>query len=172
MKCRLRIYGDPVLRQQAREVDVFDDRLRELAEDMFAVMYAEHGVGLAAPQVGQPLAMAVIDPRPLDEGTKPFVILNPRLVETRGEFCFEEGCLSIPDIRVDLVRPDSVVVEGVNLVGKPFHVEASGVLGRILQHEIDHLNGMLFIDRLGTIRQQMIAAQLEEIERSRKQTGG
>ena len=172
MMHRVRIYGDPLLRQRAQDIETIDGSLRLLAEEMFVTMYREHGVGLAAPQIGRPVSLFVMDPRPLEDGSSPLVLLNPRLIDQRGEFLFEEGCLSIPDIRVDLVRPDCVAVEGMDLDGKPVCIEARGVVGRILQHEIDHLNGTLFVDRLGTIRQQMIAAQLEELERTQRQTAG
>lgn len=170
MMHRVRIYGDPVLRQKAQDVQDIDGSLRLLADDMLATMYSEHGVGLAAPQVGRSVSLIVLDPRPLQDGTRPMVLCNPRLIDQRGEFLFEEGCLSIPDIRMDLVRPDFVAIEGMDLDGKPVCIEARGITGRILQHEIDHLNGTLFVDRLGSIRQQMIAAQLDELERSQKQT--
>ncbi len=172
MTHRIRMYGDPVLRQQAQDIEVIDGSLRLLAEDMFATMYREHGVGLAAPQIGRLISLIVIDPRPLQDSARPLALVNPRLIDQRGEFVFEEGCLSIPDIRVDLVRPDFVAVEGVDLEGKSVCIETSGVTGRILQHEIDHLKGTLFVDLLGSIRQQMIAAQLEELERTQRQTVG
>ena len=168
---RVRIYGDPVLRKQAQQIEHIDEFLRKLAENMFETMREAQGVGLAAPQIGQSISLAVIDPRPLQEETKPFVIINPKLVDQKGECSFEEGCLSIPDIRLDVVRPEFVVVEGLDLEGNPTCIETDGILARILQHEIDHLNGTLFIDRLGTVQRRMIESQLEEIERKRGPKG-
>ena len=168
---QVRIYGDPVLRQKARRVEQIDEILSRLAEDMFRTMRESQGVGLAAPQVGQSIALAVLDPRPLQEDTEPLVVINPKIVAERGECGFEEGCLSIPDLRMDVVRPEFIVVEGLDLNGNPFCIETGGIVARILQHEIDHLNGTLFVDRLGTVQRQLIEAHLQEIERAWRHEG-
>lgn len=168
---RVRIYGDPILRQRAHPIENIDDFIRSLVDTMFQTMHVAQGVGLAAPQIGQSIALTVIDPRPIQEDSEPFVILNPRIVDQKGEFSFEEGCLSIPDIRQDVIRPEFIVVEGLNLEGKTISVETGGILARILQHEIDHLNGKLFIDHLGTVQRRMIESQLKEIEQKQKREG-
>lgn len=168
---QVRIYGDPVLRKEAQPIDNIDSSLCQLAEDMFVTMRQAEGVGLAAPQIGLSIALTVLDPRPLEEDTQPLVVINPRIVDQQGEFSFEEGCLSIPEIRLDVVRPEYIVVEGLDLDGNPVCIETGGIVARILQHEIDHLNGTLFVDRLGTVQRQMIEAQLQEIEEGRKREG-
>ena len=165
---RVRIYGDPILRQRAQHIENIDEALRRLASDMFTTMQETQGVGLAAPQIGKSIALAVIDPRPLEKEAKPFVVINPRITEQQGELSFEEGCLSIPEIRQDVIRPEFIVVEGLDLEGNPICIETGGIIARILQHEIDHLNGKLFIDHLGTVQRQMIESQLKEIERLHK----
>lgn len=168
---QVRIYGDPVLRKRAQPIDHIDGSLCQLAEDMFKTMYEAQGVGLAAPQIGLSIALAVIDPRPLEENTKPLVVINPKIVDQQGECSLEEGCLSIPEIRVDVVRPEFLVVEGLTLEGTPIRIETGGIVARILQHEIDHLNGTLFIDRLGMVQRQMIESQLQDIGDTRKREG-
>jgi peptide deformylase len=163
MKYRVRVYGDPVLRKQAEPIEDIDGSLRKLVDDMFETMWHDQGVGLAAPQVGRSIALAVIDPRPLQNNTEPLVLLNPRIIEQRGESSFEEGCLSIPELRHDVIRSEFVVVEGTDMEGKLVRIETGGILARILQHEIDHLHGTLFIDRLSTTQRQMLQARLEAI---------
>ncbi|UCE18401.1 MAG: peptide deformylase [Gemmatimonadota bacterium] len=168
---RIRVYGDPVLRKQAQPITEIDASLRTLVDQMFQTMWQAEGVGLAAPQIGRSIALTVIDPRPLQKDTEPLVILNPRIVEERGACGFEEGCLSVPEIKQDVIRSEFVVVEGMDLEGKTLRIETGDLLARILQHEIDHLNGTLFIDRLATVQRQMVQAQLDAIEkRQRVQT--
>ena len=165
---QVRIYGDPVLRKEARPIENIDEFLCRLADDMFVTMHQSQGVGLAAPQIGLSIALTVLDPRPLDEDSEPQVLINPKVVDRQGEFSYEEGCLSIPDIRLDVVRPEHIVVEGLDLDGNPVCIETGGIVGRILQHEIDHLNGTLFVDRLSSVQRQMIENQLQQIEEARK----
>lgn len=166
---RIRVYGDPVLRRKTQPISDIDGSLRTLVNDMFRTMWNAEGVGLAAPQIGHSISLAVIDPRPLQKEAKPLVILNPRVIEQRGECSFEEGCLSVPEIKQDVIRSEDVVVEGMDLEGNTFHIETAGLLARILQHEIDHLNGTLFIDRLGAVQRQMLEAQLDAIENAQRQ---
>ncbi|MFQ6093258.1 MAG: peptide deformylase [bacterium] len=168
---RIRLYGDPVLHKRAQPIQEIDESLRKLAEEMFETMWEAQGVGLAAPQIGRSIALAVIDPRPLKQDAKPLVIVNPKVVDQRGECSFEEGCLSIPEIKQEVVRPEFVVVEGLDLEGNPICVETGDLLARILQHEVDHLNGTLFIDRLSAVQRQMIQAQLDAIEQAQEQDG-
>lgn len=150
----IRLMGDPVLRVRAEPVDAVDDELRALIDDMFETMYDADGIGLAAPQIGLSRRVIVIDPHEPD--VEPFALVNPEVVE-RGEELErgEEGCLSIPDIRDLVERPATCVVEGLDRHGEPVRLEASGLLARVLQHEVDHLDGVLFLDRLSPIKRRM-----------------
>ena len=140
----LRFMGDPVLREKARPVAAFDQALKRLAGDMVETMYETHGVGLAAPQVGVSGRMFVFD----DGETGPIVIVNPELHEAEGEQDGEEGCLSLPGIYFNVVRAERIRVRGSDLNGDPVEMEGVGLLARILQHETDHIDGKLFLDRL------------------------
>jgi peptide deformylase len=151
----IRIMGDPVLRQKAADVAQIEPETRILISDMFETMYDAEGVGLAAPQIGISQRIIVVDPR--DDTTKPFALVNPVIVESSEDLeRGEEGCLSIPGLKDIVERPERVIVEGYNDEGSPTRVDADGLLARILQHEIDHLNGVLFIDRLSPLKRKML----------------
>ena len=139
----IRTFGDPVLRQRAREVEVFDGRLAKLAEDMITTMYAAPGVGLAAPQVGIERRLFVYD-----WGDGPDTIVNPEIVESDGEWAYVEGCLSIPGLSWEVVRPRSVHLRGRDLNGDEVDFEVDEFEARVFQHELDHLDGVLFVERL------------------------
>jgi len=144
----LRYFGDPALRRRARPVTPGDEAVRPLADEMIAVMHARRGIGLAANQVGDLRRVIVYD---LSAGDKPDaarVLVNPRVVRRDGAFTDEEGCLSFPGLKLDIRRALNARVEGVDLGGNPVAIEASGIFARVLQHEIDHLDGILFTDRL------------------------
>jgi peptide deformylase len=141
----IRTYGDPALRQRAREVEDIDGRLKQLADDMVETMYGAPGVGLAAPQVGVQKRLFVYD---TGEGEGPRVIVNPVLSELRGEWTFEEGCLSVPGLSWPIVRPKEVHLTGYDLHGEEVSIEADEYLARVLQHEVDHLDGVLLVERL------------------------
>ena len=143
----IRIFGDPVLKQRAAEVTEIDGRLARLAEDMLSTMYDAPGLGLAAPQVGVQKRLFTYDDHE-DDDANPRVIVNPVIVETKGESVFEEGCLSIPGLHFEIVRPEFVTVQGLDLDGNEVVIEADERLSRIFQHEIDHLDGVLMLDRL------------------------
>jgi peptide deformylase len=151
----LRFLGDPVLRTKAEPVVVFDEGLLAFARDLIASMYAHKGVGLAAPQVGRPLRVIAVDASESRDGSEAFVLVNPTIVAEEGRIVGEEGCLSIPGISAEVERSARVVVEGFTPEGEPRRVEGAELLARVLQHEIDHLNGILFIDRLGPMRRRM-----------------
>lgn len=160
----IRILGDPVLRARAEAVPAVDDELRTLIDDMLETMYAADGVGLAAPQVGVGKRVIVVDVR--DPAAPPFALVNPEIVESgdavdRGE----EGCLSIPGLKEIVERPATVVVEGLDRDGNPRRIEATGLLARALQHEIDHLDGILFIDRLSPLKRQMLLNRWKKLQR-------
>lgn len=150
----LHLLGSPVLRQHSLEVKTVDEEVRRLVEDMFETMDAARGIGLAANQVGVARRVAVVDV----EGDR-FTMIDPRIVEAEGRASAEEGCLSIPDIYGDVTRPERVVVEALDAKGTPYRKEAIGLKARAIQHEIDHLDGILFLDHLSLIKRQMLLAR-------------
>jgi peptide deformylase len=139
----IRMFGDPVLKQRAREVEELDAPLARLVNTMYETMYEAVGLGLAAPQVGVQKRLFTYD-----VGDGPTVLVNPEIVETVGEWSYEEGCLSVPGLSFDIVRPQRVTVQALDLDGKEVVVEDDDLLGRVLLHEIDHLDGLLLLDRL------------------------
>jgi peptide deformylase len=139
----IRTFGDPVLRQRALEVEDIDAKIVRLSEEMIETMYAAPGVGLAAPQVGIERRIFVYD-----VGDGPQTVINPEIIESRGEWEYEEGCLSVPDLHWSIVRPNEVHLVGYNLEGNEISIEADEYLGRVLQHELDHLDGILLLERL------------------------
>lgn len=153
----IRVLGDPVLRKETTPVAEITDDLRSLISEMFNTMYAAEGIGLAAPQVGRTERVAVVDV----DGAK-YTLINPEVVSTEGSARAEEGCLSIPDIYGDVTRASTVVVRATNENGEIFEVEASELLGRCMQHEIDHLDGKLFIDYLSVFKRRSAMSQWEK----------
>jgi peptide deformylase len=156
----IRTLGDPVLREPAKPVDTFDRALRRLAEDMLETMYDAPGVGLAGPQVGVSLRIFTYD----DGETGSSVMVNPELVDRSGEIVDEEGCLSIPGPFHPTPRARAVTCRGQDLKGRPVEVTGEGLLARIFQHETDHLDGMLYIDRLDDEGRRAVLAELRRIE--------
>ena len=156
----IRTLGDPVLRQPATPVTAFDDGFRRLCDDMIETMYAAPGVGLAGPQVGVSLRVFVFD----DGETGPQVLANPLLSEGAGELTEEEGCLSIPGPYHVTPRLGKIRVRGVDASGKEVEMLGEGLLARIFQHETDHLDGMLYIDRLDEDGRREVLAELRRIE--------
>ena len=139
----IRVFGDPVLRQRAVEIKEIDAKIVRLSEEMIETMYAAPGVGLAAPQVGIERRIFVYD-----VGEGPRTVINPEIVESRGEWEYEEGCLSVPDLHWLIVRPKEVHLVGHDLQGNELSIEADELLGRVFQHELDHLDGILLLERL------------------------
>jgi peptide deformylase len=156
----IRTLGDPVLREPAKHVTEFDGALAALAKDMIETMYAAPGVGLAGPQVGVSLRIFVFD----DGQTGPIVMANPELLDAEGEVVEEEGCLSIPGPFHDTVRSAKIRCRGQDLQGRPVDLVGEGLLARIFQHETDHLEGMLYIDRLDDEGRRAVLAELRRIE--------
>jgi len=150
----LHVLGSPVLRQHSAEVKNVDDNVRRLVEDLYETMDAARGIGLAANQVGVARRVAVVDA----EGDR-FVMIDPIILETEGRATAEEGCLSIPDIYGEVTRPERVLVEALDQEGNRYRKEATGLKARAIQHEIDHLDGILFLDHLSLIRRQMLLAR-------------
>jgi peptide deformylase len=139
----IRVYGDPVLRTATREVTEIDGRIAELSERMIETMHAAPGVGLAANQVGISKRLFVYD-----QGDGPVTVVNPRIVESDGEYTYTEGCLSVPGYSWEITRPNRVHLVGLDLDGNELSIEASEFEGRIFQHELDHLDGVLLVERL------------------------
>lgn len=140
---QIRVFGDPVLRKVADEVTDIDGKLVALADEMLETMYAEPGIGLAAPQIGVQRRFFVYD-----VGDDPQAIINPQIVESSGEWVYEEGCLSVPGLFWDIVRPKEIHLIGYDLDGNEVSIEADEILARLFQHELDHLDGVLLLDRL------------------------
>jgi len=164
----LHLLGSPVLRQKAAPVSAVDDEVRRLVDDLFETMRAAKGVGLAANQVGVARRVAVVDVGP--EHGEPLVLINP-VVTPRGDLheTSEEGCLSIPDIFGDVERPVSITLEALSRDGRPYRVEVTGFKARAIQHEVDHLDGVLFLDHLSAVKRGLLLAKWK---RARKgQTG-
>jgi peptide deformylase len=150
----LRLYPDPVLRQPGKTVESFGEELRELSLDMIETMHAAPGVGLAAHQVGVPLRLCVVDVSAGQDATAVRVLVNPEVVRAEGVELAEEGCLSIPGFTEKLERPVRVAVRALDLDGAPFEIEGEGLMARALVHELDHLEGILFVDRLRGLRRE------------------
>jgi peptide deformylase len=157
---KLHLLGSPVLRQRSPEITAVDDELRQVIADMFETMDAARGVGLAANQVGLARRVAVVDA----EGQR-FAMINPVVVEASGRATAEEGCLSIPDIFADVTRPERIILEALDAEARPFRLEAGGLTARAIQHEIDHLDGILFLDHLGPIKRKMLLARWKKEHR-------
>ncbi len=165
-------YGHPVLREKGQRIERVTAEIRQLAADMIETMYAANGVGLAAQQIGQPLQLTVIDVTKSELPwtmtpvlPQPIVLVNPQLRQPRGEQIGSEGCLSIPEISADIRRAESVTVRAQSLTGEPVEFECTGLLARAAQHEIDHLNGILFTDRMDAATRVSLAGQLKRLQK-------
>jgi len=181
MKLPIRKYGDPVLRMKGQPIEQVDDKVRALVEDMLETMEAANGVGLAAQQVGQPLLLTVLDISQVEdrpsalkvngatvdelEAAMPLVLLNPTLALGNETELGSEGCLSFPDITADIERALTVEVEAETLDGEKVRLEASGLLARALQHEVDHLNGILFVDRMSSVAKASLGSRLKRLQK-------
>ena len=181
MRLEIVKYGDPVLRAKGRRVAEVDEQIRELASDMLETMHAANGVGLAAQQVGEALQLTVIDVTEVEDrpstlklngveieelaDAMPLILLNPEMTLQGEREIGPEGCLSFPEITADIDRAQAVVVHAQNLEGEPVEIEASGLLARALQHEIDHLNGILFIDRMSSATKVSLASRLKRMQK-------
>ena len=169
------LLGDPVLRRPAEEVETFDEALAALVHDMFETMYHAEGVGLAAPQIGISRRILVVDVRARDEGGPGrLALVNPEVVSTSDETeRSPEGCLSIPGLEEVVERPFTVEVRARNVHGEPVRFEADALLARALQHEIDHLDGILFLDRVSPLKRKMLLAKWKKLrEEAEKEAAG
>jgi len=156
-------YGDPVLEKPAATITTFDDELRKLVDDMFESMYAAHGVGLAAPQIGVSKRIAVIDVTFKEDPNAKIVLVNPEIVHTEGKLTSTEGCLSLPEFRENVTRPRKVTARGQDVNGKTIEVTGEELLARALVHETDHLNGKLYISHISALKRDMIKRKVRKL---------
>ncbi len=159
-------YGDQVLHAPAQPVDALTPEIDRLIEDMIETMYAAPGVVLAAPQIGVPLRIFVVDVSVGRDPSSLLVFVNPEFVERDGMQLEEEGCLSVPGFNATVVRPSRVVIKGLDRTGTAHRHEGSGLLARAFQHEMDHLDGMLFVDRLRGIKRDLIVRKIRKLTRA------
>ncbi len=160
-------YPDPRLREKARPVAEITPEIKKLVEDMAETMYAAPGVGLAATQIGEPHRVFVIDIAGEDEPSQLRVFINPEIVARDGELTWEEGCLSFPGVTEDIDRASKVKVRALDVDGKPFELEAEGLLAVAVQHELDHLDGVLMIDRMGALKKRIVDRKMRRREAGR-----
>ena len=156
-------YGDPVLEKPAAAITTFDDELRKLVEDMFESMYAAHGVGLAAPQIGISKRVAVIDVTFKEDPDAKIVLVNPEIVHTEGKLTSTEGCLSLPEFRENVTRPRKVTARAQDVNGKTIEVAGEELLARALVHETDHLNGKLYLSQISALKRDMIKRKVRKL---------
>ena len=156
-------FGNPVLEKPAAEVTVFDEELKQLVDDMFESMYAARGVGLAAPQIGIPLRIAVIDVTFKEDPGAKLVLVNPEIIHKEGRHTQSEGCLSIPDFRENVNRAKVVTVRAQDLDGKVFENTGDDLLARAFQHETDHLNGKLYISHISALKRDLIKRKIRKL---------
>jgi peptide deformylase len=181
MRLAIRKYGNPILRAKGKRIETVDDDIRALAENMLETMHAANGVGLAAQQVGRALQLTVLDISQVEDRPSmmklngepvvdlttamPLVLVNPTLLLGEETDLGSEGCLSFPEITADIERASSVELEAETLDGQKLRIEASGLLSRALQHEVDHLNGILFIDRMSSASKAIHASRLKRLQK-------
>jgi peptide deformylase len=165
----IRLLGDRVLRTEADSVVAFGDQLRSLVRDMFETMYHEEGIGLAAPQIGVSSRVIVIDLRREDHEDEPMALVNPRITWTSSETAKQtEGCLSIPGLEEIVERPAKIRVEAHDPAGERIELHADDLLARALQHEIDHLDGILFLDRVSALKRRMLLKKWKKLEEEKE----
>jgi peptide deformylase len=161
-------YGDPVLETPTKAIEKFEEELQKLTDDMFESMYAAQGIGLAAPQIGISLRVAVIDVSNGKNAEAKIVCANPEIIHAEGEQREEEGCLSLPGFRGYVARPQYVTIRAQDVSGKEFEMKGEGLLARAFCHEIDHLNGTLFITHLGLLKRDLIKRKIRKLKKDGK----
>ena len=159
-------WPDPVLAKRGDEVKVFDEELRTLVEEMFESMYAAQGIGLAAPQIAISKRIAIVDVSYKKNPAEKIVLINPEIVSSEGRQVEEEGCLSLPEIREKVTRAERVKVRAQDVTGTWFEVEGDELLARALLHEIDHLDGVLFIDRLSRLKRELVLRKIRKLQKN------
>ncbi|HDP98703.1 MAG TPA: peptide deformylase [bacterium] len=162
-------YGNPILRLKAQKIDKVDADIRRVVDQMVEIMWDEAGIGLAAPQVARSIQLLVVDHSLIDEDGKPTAYLNPEILSAEGESIMEEGCLSLPDIREEVKRPAAIRLRYQNIDGEMLEKNFDGLTARVLQHEIDHLDGILFIDRISPMKKQLLNKELKSIAAEEKE---
>ena len=180
MRLSILQYGDPILRAKGKHIEKIDNRIRELAQNMIETMHAANGVGLAAPQVGESLQLTVLDVSQVEDrpstiklngentdaqSAMPLVLINPKIDLGSETEMGTEGCLSFPEITGEIERAKSVTVRARNLDGEAIEIEATGFLARAIQHEVDHLNGILFIDRMSSAAKTSLSSKLKRLQK-------
>jgi peptide deformylase len=183
MILEIKKYGEPILRQKGAAIEKITPEIKKLIADMFETMHERHGVGLAAQQIGRALQLTVIDVREVKDRPStlelkgkhadvdeimPLVLINPEIKPSGEPVTGGEGCLSFPEIYADVARPEFVDVKALNEKGKPVEFRAGGLLSRAIQHEVDHLNGILFIDRMATAKKRELKQELDELQAQTK----
>jgi peptide deformylase len=164
MSLKMRLYPDPVLRHQAEPINEITDEIRQLADGMVETLVIETGYGLAAPQVGVSKRLILVD---VEDDF--YIVVNPEIVEFSEEIQDgPEGCLSIPGIEADLERSERILVRGLSLEGEALEIEAEGLIARVFQHELDHLNGILFIDHLSNTKRNLLLKEFEKMQKEKK----
>lgn len=163
------IWPDPRLKEKAVPVDGIDADLQRLIDDMFETMYAAEGVGLAAPQLGVMRRVVVIDTSAADEEVEPFAMINPVIVSREGEYRYKEGCLSVPGEAEEVTRASVVRVRFLDRNGQPKELEATGLTGVAVQHECDHLDGVLFVDYLSSLKRELIKKRMKRLKKQREE---
>ena len=156
-------YGNPILTKKAKTIKNIDKDIEDLAQKMIQIMWAAPGIGLAAPQVNRSTRLITVDLSVGENENNLFILINPELLQEEGEIIQEEGCLSIPEIQEKVIRPYRVVIKGIDLKGKEKTIEAEGLLARVFCHEIDHINGKLFIDHLSILKRNLIKKKLKKM---------
>ena len=159
-------YPEPVLAKRAAEVTEFDAKLAKLVDEMFESMYVAQGIGLAAPQISISKRIAVIDVSFKKNPKERIVLINPAIIEREGKQLEEEGCLSLPEIREKVSRAEWVKIRAQDVTGKVFEIEGTELLGRCMQHEIDHLDGILFIDRISRLKREMVLRKIKKLQKN------
>ena len=157
-------FPDKKLRIKSKNVEVFDEKLRKFAERMFVTMYAEDGIGLAAPQTNHHIRLITLDTRPIRESDRKLCLINPEIVHKEGKTEWDEGCLSVPGINAMVKRAEKVKVSYKNLDGESEELEADGIEAICIQHEIDHLDGVLFIDHLSRLKRNMVIHKIKKMK--------
>ncbi|MBI5182333.1 MAG: peptide deformylase [Nitrospirae bacterium] len=155
MVLEIKKYPDPVLTKKAERIEKIDQEIQKLIDDMIETMYAAPGVGLAAPQVGHSIKLTVFDSSVKEEEGRLTVLINPEIIEKSGEIIMKEGCLSVPGFEAEIKRPEQIKVNGLDRNGQPITIEATGFLARVIQHELDHLDGILLLDRISILKRNI-----------------
>ena len=165
---RIRTYPDTVLREPAEPVTNIDGKIQQLIDDMADTMYNAPGIGLTSNQVGELFRVIIFDTSPKDEPNDLTVLINPEIVEADGIIVDEEGCLSVVDYRADVKRAECVTVKGIDREGNPITLKEEGLTAIVLQHEVDHLNGILFIDRISKLKRELYKRRLKKLLKQRE----